>query len=349
MKKKKALIFGVTGQDGAYLSKLLLKKKYKVYGVKRRSSIINTQRIDDIYKDVNVNSDFTLFYGDLTDSSSIFNLIKKIKPNEIYNLAAQSHVKVSFEVPEYSADVNGLGTLRILESIKNLNLEKKIKFYQAGTSEMFGRTKDKFQDEKTPFYPASPYGVSKCFAHWITINYRESYNIFACNGILFNHESPIRGETFVTRKIIQGLIKIKNGDQKKLFLGNLYSKRDWGHARDYVVAMWKMLQQKKPHDYVIGTGKNMTIKEFINRAAKKIGINIKWVGTGINEKGIDTKNKKIIIECKKRYFRPLEVDYLRGNARKAKKILKWFPKISIDDLIDDMIKHELKNNYDQYQ
>ena len=349
MKKKKALIFGVTGQDGAYLSKLLLKKKYKVYGVKRRSSIINTQRIDDIYKDVNVNSDFTLFYGDLTDSSSIFNLIKKIKPNEIYNLAAQSHVQVSFEVPEYSADVNGLGTLRILESIKNLNLEKKIKFYQAGTSEMFGRTKDKFQDEKTPFYPASPYGVSKCFAHWITINYRESYNIFACNGILFNHESPIRGETFVTRKIIQGLIKIKNGDQKKLFLGNLYSKRDWGHARDYVVAMWKMLQQKKPHDYVIGTGKNMTIKEFINRAAKKIGINIKWVGTGINEKGIDTKNKKIIIECKKRYFRPLEVDYLRGNARKAKKILKWFPKISIDDLIDDMIKHELKNNYDQYQ
>ena len=349
MKKKKALIFGVTGQDGAYLSKLLLKKKYKVYGVKRRSSIINTQRIDDIYKDVNVNSDFTLFYGDLTDSSSIFNLIKKIKPNEIYNLAAQSHVQVSFEVPEYSADVNGLGTLRILESIKNLNLEKKIKFYQAGTSEMFGRTKDKFQDEKTPFYPASPYGVSKCFAHWITINYRESYNIFACNGILFNHESPIRGETFVTRKIIQGLIKIKNGDQKKLFLGNLYSKRDWGHARDYVEAMWKMLQQKKPHDYVIGTGKNMTIKEFINRAAKKIGINIKWVGTGINEKGIDTKNKKIIIECKKRYFRPLEVDYLRGNARKAKKILKWFPKISIDDLIDDMIKHELKNNYDQYQ
>ncbi len=349
MKKKKALIFGVTGQDGAYLSKLLLKKKYKVYGVKRRSSIINTQRIDDIYKDVNVNSDFTLFYGDLTDSSSILNLIKKIKPNEIYNLAAQSHVQVSFEVPEYSADVNGLGTLRILESIKNLNLEKKIKFYQAGTSEMFGRTKDKFQDEKTPFYPASPYGVSKCFAHWITINYRESYNIFACNGILFNHESPIRGETFVTRKIIQGLIKIKNGDQKKLFLGNLYSKRDWGHARDYVEAMWKMLQQKKPHDYVIGTGKNMTIKEFINRAAKKIGINIKWVGKGINEKGINTENKKIIIECKKRYFRPLEVDYLRGNARKAKKILKWFPKISIDDLIDDMIKHELKNNYDQYQ
>ena len=304
------------------MSKLLLRKKYKVYGVKRRSSIINTQRIDDIYKDININSDFTLFYGDLTDASSILNLIKKIKPIEIYNLAAQSHVQVSFEVPEYSADVNGLGTLRILEAIKNLNFEKKIKFYQAGTSEMFGRTKDKLQDEKTPFYPASPYGVSKCFAHWITTNYRESYNIFACNGILFNHESPIRGETFVTRKIVQGLIKIKNGNQKKLFLGNLYSIRDWGHAQDYVEAMWKMLQQKKPDDYVIATGKSMTIKEFINRAAKKIGIKIKWVGKGINEKGIDTENKKIIIECKKRYFRPREVDYLRGNARKAKKNVK---------------------------
>ena len=244
MKKKVALIFGVTGQDGAYLSKLLLKKKYKVYGVKRRSSTINTQRVDDIYKDINLKSNFVLFYGDLTDSSSILSLIKKTQPNEIYNLAAQSHVQVSFEVPEYSAEVNSLGTLRILEAIKNLNLEKKIRFYQAGTSEMFGRTKEKFQNEKTPFYPASPYGVSKCFAHWITVNYREAYNIFACNGILFNHESPIRGETFVTRKIVQGLIRIKHGHQKKLFLGNLYSKRDWGHAKDYVEVMWKMLQQK---------------------------------------------------------------------------------------------------------
>ena len=347
MKKKVALIFGVTGQDGAYLSKFLLKKKYKVFGVKRRSSTINTQRVEDIYKDINSPSNFVLYYGDLTDSSSILNLIKKTKPNEIYNLAAQSHVQVSFEVPEYSAEVNSLGTLRILEAIRNLKLQQSVKFYQAGSSEMFGRTKDKFQDEKTPFYPASPYGVSKCFAHWITTNYRESYNIFACNGILFNHESPIRGETFVTRKIVQGLIKIKNGNQKKLFLGNLYSIRDWGHAQDYVEAMWKMLQQKKPDDYVIATGKSMTIKEFINRAAKKIGIKIKWVGKGINEKGIDTENKKIIIECKKRYLRPREVDYLRGNARKAKKVLKWFPKISIDDLIDDMIKHELKNNNDQ--
>ena len=343
MKKKIALIFGVTGQDGAYLSKLLLKKKYKVYGVKRRSSIINTQRVDDIYRDINSKSDFVLFYGDLTDSSSIISLIKKTKPDEIYNLAAQSHVQVSFEVPEYSADVNSLGTLRILEAIKNLNLEKKIKFYQAGTSEMFGRTKEKFQNEKTPFYPASPYGVSKCFAHWITVNYREAYGIYACNGILFNHESPIRGETFVTKKIIQGLIRIKNGYQKKLFLGNLYSKRDWGHARDYVVAMWKMLQQKQPTDYVIGTVRTYTIKEFVNKASKKIGFKIKWVGKGINEKAINIENKKTIIECRKRYFRPVEVDYLKGNAMKAKKILKWSAKTSIDNLIDEMINHELEN------
>ena len=348
MKKKIALIFGVTGQDGAYLSKLLLKKNYKVYGIKRRSSTINTERVDDIYKDINLKSDFVLFYGDLTDSSSILNLIKKTQPNEIYNLAAQSHVQVSFEVPEYSADVNSLGTLRILEAIKNLNLEKKIKFYQAGTSEMFGRTREKFQNEKTPFYPASPYGVSKCFAHWITVNYREAYNIFACNGILFNHESPIRGETFVTKKIIQGLIRIKHGYQKKLFLGNLYSKRDWGHARDYVEAMWRMLQQKKPNDYVIGTGKTFTIKEFVNKSAKKIGLKIKWLGKGINEKALNIENKKVLIECKKRYFRPVEVDYLKGNANRAKKLLKWSPKISIDNLIDEMIEHELENFNDKH-
>ena len=341
MKKKIALIFGVTGQDGAYLSKFLLKKNYKVYGVKRRSSIINTQRIDDIYKDINFKSNFVLCYGDLTDPSSILSLIKKIKPNEIYNLAAQSHVQVSFEVPEYTADVNGLGTLRILEAIKNLNLENKVKFYQAGTSEMFGRTKEKFQNEKTSFYPASPYGVSKSFAHWITVNYREAYGIFACNGILFNHESPIRGETFVTQKIIQGLMRIKKGEQNKIFLGNLYSKRDWGHARDYVEAMWKMMQQKKPDDYVIATGKTITIKEFVNKAAKKIGFKLKWVGKGIHEKAINTENKKFIIECKKRYFRPVEVDSLKGNTQKAKKLLKWSAKTSIDDLIDEMIQHEL--------
>ena len=342
MKKKIALIFGVTGQDGAYLSKFLLKKKYRVYGVKRRSSIINTSRIDDIYNDINSKSNFVLFYGDLTDSSSILSLIKKTRPDEIYNLAAQSHVQVSFEVPEYSTEVNSVGTLRILEAIKNLGLEKKIKFYQAGTSEMFGKTKEKFQNENTPFYPASPYGVSKVFAHWITVNYREAYNIFACNGVLFNHESPIRGETFVTKKIIQGLIRIKKGNQKKLFLGNLYSKRDWGHARDYVEAMWKMLQQKKPADYVIATGKTFTIKEFVNKAAKKIGFKIRWVGNGVNEKAIDIKNKKVIIECKRRYFRPVEVDYLKGNANKAKKLLKWHPKTSLDKLIDEMIRYELK-------
>ena len=277
----------------------------------------------------------------MTDSSSILSLIKKIKPSEIYNLAAQSHVKVSFEVPEYSADVNGLGALRILEAIKNLNFEKKIRFYQAGTSEMFGRTKERFQNEKTPFYPASPYGVSKSFAHWITINYREAYGIFACNGILFNHESPIRGETFVTKKIIQGLMKIKMNKQKKLYLGNLYAKRDWGHAKDYVEAMWKMLQQKNPDDYVIATGKTLTIKEFVNKAAKKIGFKLKWVGKGINEKAINIENNMPIIECHKRYLRPVEVDYLKGNTQKAKKKLNWSPKISIDDLIDEMIQHEL--------
>ncbi len=346
MNKRKALIFGVTGQDGAYLSKFLLKKNYIVYGVKRRSSIINTQRIDDIYKDINYKSNFVLLYGDLTDATSILNLIKKVAPHEIYNLAAQSHVKVSFEVPEYSADVNGLGTLRILESIRSLNFEKKTKFYQAGTSEMFGSTKDKFQNENTSFQPVSPYGVSKCFAHWITKNYRDAYGIFACNGILFNHESPIRGETFVTKKIIQGLVKIKKGRQKKLFLGNLYSKRDWGHAKDYIEAMWKMLQQKKPNDYVIGTGKTFTIKDFVNKSAKKIGFNLKWVGKGIQEKAINIENKKVIIECKKRYFRPLEVDFLRGNAFKAKKLLKWSPKLSIDNLIDEMIQHEIEISND---
>ncbi len=346
--KKKALIFGVTGQDGAYLSKFLLKKKYDVYGVKRRSSIINTHRIDDIYKDINYKSNFTLLYGDLTDASSILNIIKKVSPDEIYNLAAQSHVKVSFEVPEYSADVNGLGTLRILEAIRSLNLERKVKFYQAGTSEMFGSTKEKSQYEKTPFRPVSPYGVSKCFAHWITKNYRDAYGIFACNGILFNHESPIRGETFVTKKIIQGLIRIKRGKQKKLFLGNLYSKRDWGHARDYVEAMWKMLQYKKPEDFVIGTGKTYTIKDFINRAAKKMNINIKWRGKGIKEKAINIDNKKVIIECIKLYFRHLVVYYFKSNALKAKKKLNWAPKISINHLINEMIEHEQENSNDQY-
>ena len=340
MKKKVALIFGVTGQDGAYLSKFLLKKKYKVFGVKRRSSIINTQRVDDIYKDINSPSNFVLYYGDLTDSSSILKLIKKTKPNEIYNLAAQSHVQVSFEVPEYSAEVNSLGTLRILEAIKNLKLEKSVKFYQAGTSEMFGKTKDRFQSEKTQFYPASPYGVSKCFAHWITVNYREAYNIFACNGILFNHESPVRGETFVTRKVVTALCKIKLGLQKKLYLGNLEAKRDWGHAKDYVEAMWRMMQKKKASDYVIATGKQYTVKHFVDLTLNQLGIKYYWKGSGVNTKCFDMSGR-CIVQCDKEYFRPLEVDTLLGDPTKARKELKWKPKININMLVKEMVDSEI--------
>ena len=345
MNKKIALIFGITGQDGSYLAEFLLKKNYIVHGVKRRSSSINTLRVDHIYQDPHdKNYNFRLHYGDVTDSLSVSSIIKKTKPNEIYNLAAQSHVAVSFEVPEYTANADALGALRILEAIKFHKLEKKCKYYQAGTSEMYGKVQHSPQNEKTPFYPLSPYGVAKLYAHWITKNYREAYKIFACNGILFNHESPRRGETFVTKKIIQGLVRIKKGNQKKLFLGNLYSKRDWGHARDYVEAMWKMLQQKKPDDYVISTGKTFTIKDFVNRAAKKMKFKIKWIGKGIKEKAVNIDNKKVIIECRKRYFRPLEVDYLKGDASRAKKILKWSPKMSINNLIDEMIRYELDNN-----
>ena len=335
MKNKKiALIFGVTGQDGAYLSKLLLKKNYIVHGVKRKSSSINTLRVDDIYRDPHNNTNFYLHYGDLSDFSSIISLIEKVRPNEIYNLAAQSHVKVSFEMPEYTANINALGTLRILEAIRLISNKLKIKYYQAGTSEMFGKTKPP-QNEKSKFYPRSPYAVSKVFAHWITVNYREAYGMFVCNGILFNHESPIRGETFVTKKIVDALIKIKNNDQKILFLGNIYAKRDWGHAKDYVYAMWKMLQNKKPNDYVISTGKNFTVKQFIQITAKKLKMKIKWIGKGINEKCI--WNNKVIIKIDKRYFRPTEVESLKGNYSKAKKILGWKPKIKLEDLITDMI------------
>ena len=343
--KKKALITGVTGQDGAYLAELLLEKNYEVHGIKRRASLFNTDRVDHLYMDKhNEKVDFFLHYGDLTDSTNLIRIIQEVQPDEIYNLGAQSHVKVSFEVPEYTANSDAVGTLRILEAIRLLDMTRKVKFYQAGTSEMFGKTKEKFQSEKTPFYPASPYGVSKSFAHWITINYREAYNMFACNGILFNHESPRRGETFVTRKIIQGLVRIKKGYQKKLFLGNLYSKRDWGHARDYVEIMWKMLQQKKPNDYVIGTGKTFTIKEFVNKSAKKIGFKIRWTGKGINEKAINIENGKVLVVCKKRYFRPVEVNYLKANAKKAKNLLNWSPKTSIEKLIEEMIEHELENS-----
>jgi len=338
--KKKALIYGVTGQDGSYLSELLLKKKYEVHGVKRRSSSLNTSRIDHLYQDPHQkNKNFILHYGDISDSISVNNLISKIKPDEIYNLAAQSHVGVSFQIPEYTANVDGLGALRILEAIKSLDSVKKIKFYQAGTSEMFGKTDGGFQNEKTKFYPRSPYAAAKIYAHWITINYRESYNLFACNGILFNHESPVRGETFVTKKIISGLCKIKKKKLNTLYLGNLYSKRDWGHAQDYVEAMWKMLQQKKPEDFVIATGKQYTVKQFINLVCKQLEIKIKWKGKGLKEKAYNDDGKAII-KIDKSYFRPTEVDSLLGDASKARRILSWKPKMSVDDLIKDMITHE---------
>ena len=342
MKKKVALIFGITGQDGSYLAEILLKKNYIVHGVKRRSSSINTLRIDHIYQDPHdKNYRFRLHYGDVTDSLSVSNIIKKIKPNEIYNLAAQSHVAVSFEVPEYTANADALGALRILEAIKFHKLEKKTKFYQAGTSEMYGKVQSSPQNEKTSFYPLSPYGVAKLYAYWITKNYREAYKIFACNGILFNHESPRRGETFVTKKIVSALCKIKEGKQKKLFLGNLNSKRDWGHAKDYCYAMWKMLQQKKPDDYVIASGKQYSIKQFINLTAKQLKMKIVWKGKGIKEKGYN-KFGSPIIECDKNYVRPLDVDTLLGDAKKARKLLKWKPKNNIDLLINEMIKSEYK-------
>ena len=337
MKKKIALIFGITGQDGAYLAKLLLSKKYIVHGVKRRSSSLNTSRIDDIYQDPHSKKNFYLHYGDVTDSLSVLKNIALIRPDEIYNLSAQSHVKVSFDVPEYTANVDGIGALRILDAVKSLKLEKKIKYYQAGTSEMFGSSKPP-QSEKTNFYPRSPYAAAKLYAHWITINYREAYGIFACNGILFNHESPIRGETFVTKKIVSALCKIINNNQKKLYLGNLYAKRDWGHAKDYVVAMWKMLQRKKPDDYVIATGQQYSVKEFVNFTAKELGILIKWKGRGINEKGY--WNNKCIIEIDKKYFRPTEVSSLKGNSAKARRILGWKPRTGIKSLIKEMVNFE---------
>jgi GDPmannose 4,6-dehydratase len=309
-----------------------------VHGVKRKSSSYNTLRIDHL---IDTNKNFHLHYGDVTDASLINTLINTIKPNEIYNLSAQSHVAVSFSIPDYSSNVNAIGCLRILEAIKLSKLKNKIKFYQAGTSEMFGKVSQIPQNEKTPFYPRSPYGVSKLFAHWMTINYRESYNLFACNGILFNHESPRRGETFVTRKITIGLTRIKLGLQKKIILGNLNAKRDWGHAKDYVEAQWLILQQPKPDDYVIATGKNHTVKEFINRCAKILKIKIYWKGEGIKTKAYDEKDN-CIIECSKKHFRPAEVDILLGDSAKAKKVLKWKPKISFENLVKEMINDDLQ-------
>ncbi|MAW83779.1 MAG: GDP-mannose 4,6-dehydratase [Crocinitomicaceae bacterium] len=343
MKRKIALITGVTGQDGAYLSDLLLNKNYEVHGIKRRSSSFNTSRIDHLYQDKHQeNVHFFLHYGDLTDSTNLIRILQEVQPDEIYNLGAQSHVKVSFEVPEYTANSDALGTLRLLEAIRILKMGGKVKFYQASTSELYGKVQEIPQNEQTPFYPRSPYGVAKLYAFWIVKNYREAYNIFACNGILFNHESPLRGETFVTRKITRAAVKIHLGLQKKLFLGNLDAKRDWGHAKDYVEGMWKMLQIKKPEDFVLATGKTATIRTFCELAFKELNIIINWSGSGINEVGIDSSNGNEIIAVDPNYFRPTEVDHLIGDASKAKELLNWSPKYDLSSLVKEMINSDLE-------
>ena len=341
MKKKKALITGITGQDGSYLADFLLKKNYEVHGIKRRTSLFNTDRIDHLYQDPSIKKrNFILHHGDLTDSSSLIRIIQQVKPDEIYNLAAQSHVAVSFEIPEYTANSDALGALRLLEAIRMLKLEKKTKFYQASTSELFGKVVEIPQKETTPFYPRSPYAAAKLYAYWITINYREAYGIYACNGILFNHESPVRGETFVTRKITRALTRIKLGLQKSLLLGNLDAKRDWGHAKDFVEVQWLMLQQKKPEDFVISTGQQYSVREFLNLAGKILGMNITWEGEGINEIGKINGIDKIKIDP--RHFRPTEVDSLLGNSNKAKKKLGWKPKINFKKLVIEMVEEDLK-------
>ena len=349
---KKAFITGVTGQDGAYLSEFLLKKGYEVHGLKRRASSLNTERIDHLYQDPHIeNQRFILHYGDMTDSSNLISLLKKIQPDEIYNLAAMSHVKVSFEMPEYVADADGIGTLRLLEAIRFLGLKDKTRIYQASTSELYGKVQEVPQTELTPFYPRSPYAVAKMYAYWITVNYRESYGIFASNGILFNHESPIRGETFVTRKITRAVSRIALGTQDKFYLGNLDSKRDWGHAKDYVKMMWMILQADNPEDWVIATGKTTSIREFVKMAFKYIGIEIEFKGKGLNEKGFIKKcnNPKYNLEIGKeilnvdsKYFRPAEVDLLIGDASKAKNKLGWIPETSLSELVADMMKSDLK-------
>jgi GDPmannose 4,6-dehydratase len=339
---KKALITGVTGQDGAYLAAFLLAKGYQVHGIKRRTSLFNTARIDSIYEDPHLASrHFILHYGDMTDSTSLVHIVQKVQPDEIYNLAAQSHVQVSFEEPEYTANSDALGVLRLLEAIRILGLEKKTKFYQASTSELFGLVQETPQKETTPFYPRSPYAVAKLYGYWIVVNYREAYGIYACNGILFNHESPMRGETFVTRKITRGLARIKVGLQSELFLGNLDAKRDWGHARDYIEMQWLMLQQEKPQDYVIATGQQYSVREFVQRCAKLLELDLTWHGSGLDEKAVD-KSGKVVVAVDPRYFRPAEVETLLGDASKAKRELGWVPRISFDDLVREMVESDLK-------
>lgn len=339
---KKALITGITGQDGSYLAELLLEKGYEVHGIIRRSSTFNTKRIDHLYRDPHINGvKLFLHYGDLTDGSNIARIMEKVKPDEIYHLGAQSHVRVSFDIPEYTADVSGLGTLRILDAIKDLKL--KPKFYQASSSEMFGKIQENPQRETTPFYPRSPYGCAKVFAYWITRNYRESYGIFACNGILFNHESPRRGETFVTRKITRGISRILAGKEKCLYLGNLEAKRDWGYAKDYVEGMWRMLQQKEPDDYILATGETHSVRQFIEECAKLVDIDLHWKGKGLKETGTDRKTGKVIVRIDPKYYRPAEVDVLLGDAGKARKKLGWKPKVKFKDLAKIMMESDLKN------
>ena len=338
---KIALITGITGQDGAYLAELLLSKGYYVHGIKRRSSMFNTDRIDHLYQDQHEkNINFKLHYGDLTDSTNLIRIIQEVQPNEIYNLAAQSHVKVSFETPEYTANADAIGPLRILEAIRILGLEKKTRFYQASTSELYGLVQEIPQKETTPFYPRSPYGVAKLYGFWITKNYRESYGMFACNGILFNHESPLRGETFVTRKISRAAARISLGMQEKLFIGNIDSERDWGHAKDYVEGMWRMLQQDEPDDFVLATGIKISVREFISMAFLEVGINLKWQGKGENEKGVDSAGK-VIVEIDPKYYRPAEVDLLLGDASKAKNKLGWVAKCTVAELCKEMVQADL--------
>jgi GDPmannose 4,6-dehydratase len=339
---KKALITGVTGQDGAYLAAFLLAKGYEVHGIKRRSSLFNTARIDNLYEDPHIPSrHFILHYGDMTDSSSLIHIVQKVQPDEIYNLAAQSHVQVSFEEPEYTANSDALGVLRLLEAIRILGMEKKTRFYQASTSELYGLVQEIPQKETTPFYPRSPYAVAKLYGYWIVVNYREAYGIYACNGILFNHESPMRGETFVTRKITRGLARIKVGLQTQLFLGNLDARRDWGHARDYIEMQWLMLQQEKPQDFVIATGQQYSVREFVQRCAALLDLDLCWSGGGVEEKAVDRAGN-VVVAVDPRYFRPTEVETLLGDASKAQRELGWTPRTSFDELVREMVESDLK-------
>lgn len=341
--QKTALITGVTGQDGAYLAEFLLKKGYEVHGIKRRSSLFNTDRIDYLYQDPHESDvKFHLHYGDLTDATNLIRIVQQVQPDEIYNLAAQSHVQVSFETPEYTANSDALGTLRLLEAIRILGLEKKTKFYQASTSELFGKVQETPQRETTPFYPRSPYAAAKLYGYWITVNYREAYNMYACNGILFNHESPIRGETFVTRKITRAVARIKLGLQKSLYLGNLDAKRDWGYAGDYVKAMWLMLQQERADDFVIATGETHSVREFVELAFKAVGIDIAWQGRGVGETGLDAAGGGALVHVDPRYFRPTEVDFLLGDPAKAKEKLGWTPEVSFRQLVTMMVEEDIR-------